>query len=122
MFFCLEVGRFYGGGTKYKSVWDRMSQINKHAETLRDAIQSGIDPITVELNEVSSGAVKPKAKGRPTLPAQVLFTFFTFHFALLELLINLLIHFPQRWLSDLVETVPNLHWRIAFAASEQMPR
>jgi hypothetical protein len=57
---CLEVGRFYGGGAKYKSVWDRMNQINKHAKTLRDAVEAGMDPINIELNE---NAQRGKTKG-----------------------------------------------------------
>ncbi|PMD37335.1 hypothetical protein L207DRAFT_74220 [Hyaloscypha variabilis F] len=44
-----EVGRFYGDGAKYKSVWDRMNIINKNAKLLTDAVEAGRDPFKVEL-------------------------------------------------------------------------
>ncbi|KAF4613410.1 hypothetical protein G7Y89_g15477 [Cudoniella acicularis] len=55
-----EVARFYGGGTKYKSVWYRMTQINKHAKLLAAAVEQGNDPHAVELNDGPQG--KPRAQ------------------------------------------------------------
>jgi hypothetical protein len=46
-----EVGKKYGGGTKYKAVWGRMAQIKEYAKLINEAIKSGIDPITVDLND-----------------------------------------------------------------------
>ncbi|KAG0646543.1 hypothetical protein D0Z07_7656 [Hyphodiscus hymeniophilus] len=54
-----EVSKYLGGGSNYKQVWDRMSRINKHAKTLRDAVDHGQDPMTVELNDTAQGG-KPK--------------------------------------------------------------
>ncbi len=55
-----DVARFYGGNTKYHAVWSRMSQIQKHAKVLQDAVNNGLDPIGFELNDkdVKSGGVK----------------------------------------------------------------
>ncbi|KAE9364597.1 hypothetical protein N431DRAFT_447767 [Stipitochalara longipes BDJ] len=51
-----EVGRFYGDGAKYKSVWDRMSIINKNAKLLTKAVEAGLDPFKVELIDTTSKA------------------------------------------------------------------
>jgi hypothetical protein len=52
----LEVGRFYGDGAKYKSVWDRMNIINKNAKLLTKAVEAGLDPFKVELIDATSKA------------------------------------------------------------------
>ncbi|CZR56747.1 uncharacterized protein PAC_06636 [Phialocephala subalpina] len=57
-----EVGRYYGDGAKYKSVWDRMNQISKNAKVLRDAVDAGLDPFTMELNDAPAGKSKPQGK------------------------------------------------------------
>ncbi|TVY62724.1 hypothetical protein LSUE1_G006157 [Lachnellula suecica] len=54
----IEVARFLGGGAKYKTVWDRMNQINKHAKHITAAVNAGQDPSTVEVQDAS----KPKAQ------------------------------------------------------------
>lgn len=46
-----EVGKKYGGGTKYKAVWGRMTQIKEYAKLINEAIDAGRDPIDVELTE-----------------------------------------------------------------------
>lgn len=46
-----EVGKKYGGGTKYKAVWDRMTQIKEYAKLINEATEAGLDPIDVELTE-----------------------------------------------------------------------
>ncbi|TVY40897.1 hypothetical protein LSUB1_G002345 [Lachnellula subtilissima] len=51
-----EVSRFYGGGTKYKAVWDRMTQITKTAKLLKAAVDNGQDPITVEVADIRSSS------------------------------------------------------------------
>src|SRR5271168_3442135 len=57
-----EVAKLYGGGCKYKAVWDRMTQINKLGKALKEAYDGGQDPITVEIND-NSRVAKPKAEG-----------------------------------------------------------
>ncbi|CAL3970304.1 unnamed protein product [Diplocarpon coronariae] len=54
-----DVGRFYGDGAKYKSVWDRMKIINKNAEAIAAAVEAGLDPFQVPLVD-SMLAVKSK--------------------------------------------------------------
>lgn len=49
-----EVGKYYGHGTKYKSVWDRMSQINKNGKVLKAAVEAGQDPFKVPLTSLPS--------------------------------------------------------------------
>ena len=61
--FRIDVGRYYGGGAKYKSVWDRMNVINKHAKSLRSAVDAGLDPITVELNDTEATKSKNQGSG-----------------------------------------------------------
>lgn len=53
-----EVGKKYGGGTTYKSVWARMSQMKSNAELINNAFEAGIDPITVDLPEAPAQAAK----------------------------------------------------------------
>jgi hypothetical protein len=60
--FNLEVGRFYGDGAKYKSVWNRMNIMNKNAELLRKAVKAGLDPFTVELHDALQSGT-PKGRG-----------------------------------------------------------
>jgi len=62
--FELEVGRFYGDGTKYKAVWGRMNQINQNAKALTAAVAAGVDPITVELNDGPYVPQKSRPKGQ----------------------------------------------------------
>lgn len=45
------MGKKYGGGTKYKAVWGRMAQIKEYARLINEAIETGTDPIDVELTE-----------------------------------------------------------------------
>lgn len=54
-----------------------MSQINKHAKTLRDAIDSGLDPLAVELNEIPSG--RGKSSGNLDYYLYFLFAFYITH-------------------------------------------
>ncbi|PBP20182.1 hypothetical protein BUE80_DR009006 [Diplocarpon rosae] len=54
-----DVGRFYGDGAKYKSIWDRMKIINKNAEAIAAALEAGLDPFQVPLVD-SMQAVKSK--------------------------------------------------------------
>ena len=61
--FTSEVAKLHGGGTKYFAVWSFMSQINGHAAALREAYDSGIDPITVELNSQTAARGKKKVQG-----------------------------------------------------------
>jgi hypothetical protein len=43
-----------------------MSRINKHAKTLRDAVDNGQDPMTVELNDTAQGGKsKPSGNQQP---------------------------------------------------------
>ncbi|KIM99632.1 hypothetical protein OIDMADRAFT_55547 [Oidiodendron maius Zn] len=49
-----EVGKKYGGGTKYKAIWGRMAQIKENARLINEAIAHGIDPISVELADAPS--------------------------------------------------------------------
>jgi hypothetical protein len=53
-----EVGKKYGGGTTYRSVWGRMTQMKENAELINKAIEAGLDPITVELSEAPAQAGK----------------------------------------------------------------
>ena len=59
----IEVGRFYGGGTKYKSVYYRMTRIQGYAKLLSNAVANGDDPINVSINEALP-AGKLKSQGR----------------------------------------------------------
>lgn len=52
------MGKKYGGGTTYKAVWGRMTQIKDYAKLINEAIESGIDPLTVELSEAPTRAPK----------------------------------------------------------------
>jgi hypothetical protein len=61
--FRIDVGRYYGGGAKYKSVWDRMTLINKHAKTLSAAVDAGMDPFDVELNDSEAKQSKNQGSG-----------------------------------------------------------
>jgi hypothetical protein len=63
MSFTSEVAKLHGGGVKYFSVWSFMSQINGHAVALREAYDSGIDPITVELNSQTATRGKKRTHG-----------------------------------------------------------
>lgn len=65
--FTSEVAKLHGGGTKYFAIWSFMSQINGHAAALREAYDSGIDPITVELNSETAARGKKKAQGNKGL-------------------------------------------------------
>jgi hypothetical protein len=53
-----EVGKKYGGGTTYKAVWGRMTQIKDYAKLINGAIESGVDPITIELSDAPTRALK----------------------------------------------------------------
>ncbi|PBP23364.1 hypothetical protein BUE80_DR005982 [Diplocarpon rosae] len=54
-----DVGRFYGDGATYMSIWHRMKIIIKNAEAIAAAVEAGLDPFQVPL--VDSGqAVKSK--------------------------------------------------------------
>ncbi|KAH8654136.1 hypothetical protein BGZ60DRAFT_386768 [Tricladium varicosporioides] len=55
-----EVARFYGDNSVYKSVWDRMNTISKHAKNLTAAVEAGQDPFTVPLID-SKGYSRTKA-------------------------------------------------------------
>ncbi|TVY51665.1 hypothetical protein LCER1_G004682 [Lachnellula cervina] len=59
-----EISRFYGGGTKYKAVWDRMSQIQKAAKYLKAAVDDGRDPITVEVLDIQNSAKAQEISAR----------------------------------------------------------
>jgi hypothetical protein len=61
----VETAKLYGGGLKYWPVWNHMSQINGHAKALREAYDSGIDPITIVLDETTAarGRQSNKSKG-----------------------------------------------------------
>ena len=50
---CKDVAKMYGGGKKYKGIWDAMNPINKNAKALKEAFDAGLDPITVDLTEGS---------------------------------------------------------------------
>ncbi|EHL01447.1 hypothetical protein M7I_2537 [Glarea lozoyensis 74030] len=54
----IEVGQFYGGGTTYKAVWGRMTQLTKHAKKLDAAVKSGQDPIQVNLDDTAQDVAK----------------------------------------------------------------
>jgi hypothetical protein len=51
----LEISRFYGDGTNYKAVWGRCQTFLRHAEAQKLAVETGIDPNTLEFKEVGSG-------------------------------------------------------------------
>lgn len=53
-----EVSKKYGGGTTYKSVWARMTQMKNNAKLINKAVEDGLDPITVELAEAPAQAGK----------------------------------------------------------------
>lgn len=65
-FLFAEVGKLYGGGLKYWPVWNRMKQINIHAQALRAAYDAGKDPIDVELDCGPTGTGK-STKGTQSL-------------------------------------------------------
>jgi len=44
-----------------------MNQINKHAKTLRDAVEAGLDPINIELNESAQSGKTKGIGGRSSL-------------------------------------------------------
>ncbi|KAM3088969.1 hypothetical protein ACMFMG_000589 [Clarireedia jacksonii] len=44
-----EVAKFYGSGYGYKQIWDGMRNIKKHADSLRLAVEQGIDPLEVDV-------------------------------------------------------------------------
>ncbi|XMA09739.1 hypothetical protein WAI453_002530 [Rhynchosporium graminicola] len=58
-----EVGRFYGDGAKYKSVWGRMSVINKNAKAIAAAVEAGQDPFAVPLDDTQTSAKSDKTQG-----------------------------------------------------------
>jgi hypothetical protein len=47
----VEVGKRFGGGAKYKRIWDLMNPHKKMAKLLQDAYEQGIDPMTIELGQ-----------------------------------------------------------------------
>ncbi|KAH6666957.1 hypothetical protein B0J14DRAFT_490240 [Halenospora varia] len=55
-----EIARFYGDDSAYKSVWDRMNTMSKHAKNLVAAVEAGQDPFTVPLVD-SKGNSRAKA-------------------------------------------------------------
>ncbi|CZT53038.1 uncharacterized protein RSE6_14471 [Rhynchosporium secalis] len=57
-----EVGRFYGDGAKYKSVWGRMSVINKNAKAIAAAVEAGQDPFAVPLDDTQTSAKSDKTQ------------------------------------------------------------
>lgn len=52
------MGKRFGGGTTYKAVWGRMTQIKDYAKLINEALETGVDPITVELSEAPTRAPK----------------------------------------------------------------
>ncbi|KAH8591111.1 hypothetical protein B0O99DRAFT_690936 [Bisporella sp. PMI_857] len=44
-----DVGRYYGGGARYKQIWDGMNRVKRFAADLSIAVERGEDPINVEL-------------------------------------------------------------------------
>jgi len=99
--FRIDVGRYYGGGAKYKSVWDRMNLINKNAKSLKAAVDAGLDPITVDLIDAEAGKSKNQGSGRSlwSIPLSLALANFTSSFCL-QLQIRLLIfgrHLEEIW-------------------------
>lgn len=54
----IEVSKKFGGGTKYKAIWDRMTKIKEFAQLINEGIEAGKDPIDVELNDAPIRSVK----------------------------------------------------------------
>jgi hypothetical protein len=97
--FRIDVGRYYGGGAKYKSVWDRMNLINKNAKSLKAAVDAGLDPITVDLIDAEAGKSKNQGSGRSLSSIPLSLAHFTISFCL-QLQIRLLIfgrHLEEIW-------------------------
>jgi hypothetical protein len=97
----IDVGRYYGGGAKYKSVWDRMNLINKNAKSLKAAVDAGLDPITVDLIDAEAGKSKNQGSGRSlwNIPLSLALAHCTISF-FLQLQIRLLIfgrHLEEIW-------------------------
>ncbi|KAG9236712.1 hypothetical protein BJ875DRAFT_503184 [Amylocarpus encephaloides] len=63
-----EVAKFYGGGTKYKAVWDRMTKVNNFSELIHEAVDRGEDPMGVVLDDT---ALVPKAKSKAPKPSEL---------------------------------------------------
>ena len=62
LWFRKEVAKFYDADVKYTGIWERMRKINRHAESLKEAVKKGVDPKTVPFDE-SSRQEEKKAKG-----------------------------------------------------------
>jgi hypothetical protein len=103
IFFRIDVGRYYGGGAKYKSVWDRMNLINKNAKSLKAAVDAGLDPITVDLIDAEAGKSKNQGSGCSLLSIPLSIALPLAHFTIsfcLQLQIRLLIfgrHVEEIW-------------------------
>jgi hypothetical protein len=101
--FRIDVGRYYGGGAKYKSVWDRMNLINKNAKSLKAAVDAGLDPITVDLIDAEAGKSKNQGSGRSLWSIPLSLALPLAHFTIpfcLQLQIRLLIfgrHLEEIW-------------------------
>lgn len=56
--YCEETSKLYGQGTKYKAVWDRMTQINANAKLLRQAYDATGDTSSIELSDAHRTGAK----------------------------------------------------------------
>ncbi|RFU25836.1 hypothetical protein B7463_g10504, partial [Scytalidium lignicola] len=58
-----ETAKYYGDGAGYKTIWSRCAKIKDTAQALRDAVDKGIDPHTVSIDEVAkSSPLKTKGE------------------------------------------------------------
>lgn len=56
----LDVGRYYGGGLKYKQVWNKMKPVKDIARALTTVVEAGLDPNDVDLADYG---LKSKTQG-----------------------------------------------------------
>ncbi len=79
----VEIARFYGDGANYKSTWSHFSKVNKNAKLLAQAVEAGLDPLSVELIDAPAKVQGSKGETRiischlHTAPFQVQFCRFS---------------------------------------------
>lgn len=109
-----DVAKYYGDGVKYKAIWDRMTLMKRHANSLKDAYDHGMDPHTVELKD-SLGATPKSKGGNGQVP--VFRSFFSYYLALLFMpTVDVLQILP----SDLEAMLLAVLWRTGSAVSRPM--
>ena len=61
-----EIAKYHGGGCTYKAVWGVMTTCKSNGDMLREAFDSGVDPIGIVMKDGSSAKATGRTKSGST--------------------------------------------------------